>query len=261
VLGLEDVEMSAYVESHSLLSELEDYQLVKKHFECPVYTVWGNHEDLKVIEKFRVGTYRVRNLHLLDESTYLETESIQIFGLGGNFLPGRKLFQKPLGGGAGKVWSVWSQYLDLVELATQHPKNDRVRVLVNHVSSGKEAFLTLLGARLDADLIVSGHMDPPHPHTWTEFAVRNLREAEKRISDCLVDLEKSVAAAPEVDKEELRRDLSHLGDLGGHIVRQGRGKWPAWYVSMIHLNLPDAPKGYAVIQVTNGDYRIDTYSK
>jgi hypothetical protein len=38
-----------------------------------------------------------------------------IYGLGGNFLAGSKLLQRPIAGGAGKIWSTLAQYCDLVE--------------------------------------------------------------------------------------------------------------------------------------------------
>lgn len=36
--------------------------------DVPVYTVWGACEDVRVLEKFRSGEYKVDKLHIIDEA-------------------------------------------------------------------------------------------------------------------------------------------------------------------------------------------------
>ncbi|KAK4928998.1 hypothetical protein LTR66_016189 [Elasticomyces elasticus] len=55
--------------------------------DVPVYTVWGACEDVRVLEKFRSGEYKVDNLHIIDEvnSRLLDVGGVKlrILGLGG----------------------------------------------------------------------------------------------------------------------------------------------------------------------------------
>lgn len=69
------------------LSELP--MLLNKQFtlNVPVYTVWGACEDVRVLERFRSGEYKVDNLHIIDEvnSRLLELGGVKLrlLGLGG----------------------------------------------------------------------------------------------------------------------------------------------------------------------------------
>lgn len=78
-----------------LLSEFPLFMEGKKSLRVPVYTVWGACEDVAVLEKFRMGTYHVHNLFILDEAnTYLIDVggvSLRLFGLGGAIVQ-HKLF-------------------------------------------------------------------------------------------------------------------------------------------------------------------------
>jgi hypothetical protein len=137
-----------------------------------VYAVWGNHEGVEVIRRFRSGDYAVDRLHLLHEAVSYHVGHIHIFGLGGNFLVGKKLWQTPIAGGRGKVWSVLPQYVQLLKTVQAYRQPDEIGIFVSHVSPGKEPFITLIGAQTGCGLIVSGHMDPPLPMVWNEFAIR-----------------------------------------------------------------------------------------
>src|SRR3954467_2029255 len=69
------------------LSELP--QLLNKQItlDIPVYTVWGACEDVRVLERFRSGEYKVHNLHIIDEanSRLLDVGGVKLrlLGLGG----------------------------------------------------------------------------------------------------------------------------------------------------------------------------------
>lgn len=56
-------------------------------FPVPVFTVWGLIEDVKVMERFRTGEYKVHNLSVIDEATskllHVGGLKLRLFGLGG----------------------------------------------------------------------------------------------------------------------------------------------------------------------------------
>jgi hypothetical protein len=71
------------------------------------------------------------------------------------------MLQRPLAGGAGKIWSTLSQYRELVELADRAEQSPGLRIFLSHVNPGKEPFVELIAARTRADFTVSGHMEAP----------------------------------------------------------------------------------------------------
>jgi hypothetical protein len=79
----------------------------------------GNHEDIHVVEKLHRGEIVLKNLHILDHWRGYRVGPAFVYGLGGNLLPGSKMLQRPLSGGAGKIWSTLTQYRELVELADE----------------------------------------------------------------------------------------------------------------------------------------------
>src|SRR6185369_14788798 len=77
----------AVLESDTMISEFSLFREGKKTLIVPVYTVCGSCEDVAVLEKFRSGEYKVRNLNILDEeNTYvfdIGGVSLRLIGLGG----------------------------------------------------------------------------------------------------------------------------------------------------------------------------------
>lgn len=69
------------------LSELSKFINKQLKLDVPVYTVWGACEDVRVLERFRSGEYKVDNLHIIDEanSRLLELGGVKLrlLGLGG----------------------------------------------------------------------------------------------------------------------------------------------------------------------------------
>ena len=57
----------------------------KKSFSLPVYAVWGNHDDSKVIQ--RLMKEPLPDLHLLHDKIYYDMGDFVILGLGGNCMP------------------------------------------------------------------------------------------------------------------------------------------------------------------------------
>ena len=162
-------EKARFVRQRLPLSDLPDFLSGRKRLEVPVYAVWGNHEDVTVIRQFYLGEYQVPNLHILHENDSFHLGGLHVFGLGGNLLLGSRFFQQPIAGGGGRVWSVASQYVQLIETVRQNAVDGERRVFVSHVSPGKEPFIFLMGAHTRSDFLVSGHMGPPFCMTWNGF--------------------------------------------------------------------------------------------
>lgn len=245
------------IKERNLLSELPAYLEGEKQFTIPIYTVWGNHEDIEVVKKFRDGEYRVENLFLLDENNAYDFNDIHIYGLGGNLLTSKKFFQKPLAGGGGKIWSTFSQYQTLINRVDK-AEDKKKRLFVSHVSPGKEAFISLVGALIRADFILSGHMGAPFNMLWNEFSVQDAAASVKRIVDYLEEL-KDVAAKAD---ENIEHDIEvYKKQLNEHTVKMSRGRIvPEWYIKMYSLNLPDFVHGYSILNYTNGRMQIEPFS-
>lgn len=236
------------------LSQLPHYLRGERRFEVPVYAVWGNHEDAWVIERFRDGTYRVENLHLLDERATCRAGPFHLFGLGGNVLVSRKIRQRPIAGGSGRVWSTLSQFAELIDTVRTAGRADgEVRVLVTHVSPGKEPLVARLAALIAPDFAVSGHMAPPWPTSWTEFGIREPAESAARLDRALEDLRAASCGDPA---------LEALRTLPSETVHLGRGeRAPAWYRNICFLNLPDVGDGHAILEVGEGGIELETRSR
>lgn len=249
----------AFVDESLPLSDLPRYLSGELRFELPVYAVWGNHEDVEVIRKFRSDAYRVENLTLLHDEVTCHLGNLHLFGLGGNFLVGAKLFQQPIAGGGGRVWSVLEQYSRLLETVRRNARPNEMRMLVSHVSPGKEPFITLLGAWTACDWIVSGHMDPPFALVWNEFAIRSSEEAERRLNDRIAEIGHAYAELDAETKARNRVALETWSSLPRMTVSMGRGeKVPAWYPKMWSVNLPDAHTGYAVLDMADPSRAVIT---
>jgi len=265
--GLELPALKRLVEVEAPLSELPAYLDGARSFEVPVYAVWGNHEDRTVVERLSAGELRAGNLHLLAPHGPWRVGPFRLFGLGGNLLVGRKLFDRLIAGGAGKIWATLSEVgalLDAVE--AEEPEPDEVRVLVTHVSPGKEPLVGRLGVWLRAHFLVSGHMGSPYCAVWNEFTIREPDDAQAWLDR---DVERVMAswakAAPRVRDPKARRlierGLELLGDLPGEPVKRGRGRVePPWFRDSFCINLPDAGQGHAVLSYEDGRVALETRS-
>ncbi|MCP0914974.1 MULTISPECIES: metallophosphoesterase [Legionella] len=102
------------VKEEKLLGDFSDYIAGVKQFSVPVYAVWGNHEDVEVLKRLTTGL-KINNLNLLDEHHFYEFNhgdnfEFSLYGLGGNFLAGKKLFDQPIAGKGCKVWTTLHQF-------------------------------------------------------------------------------------------------------------------------------------------------------
>ncbi len=225
-----------FVRTSLPLSDLGAWRASGRGFAQPVYAVWGNHEDGAVVDELLAGRWQVPNLTLLGTARH---GPVRLFGLGGNVLPALLTEDAAPEGRRGKVRATLPEVLALLDAAAPREEGE-VRVLVTHVSPGKEPLVSLLAAALDADVTVSGHMGSPCGCVWDDFAVRAPEEAEARLA-------RARAALP----EPLR---SRLGDPRG---AEGGARW---YRGTFHVNLPDAPDGHAVVEVSEGRVRLETVS-
>ncbi|KAG5440631.1 hypothetical protein PCK2_000341, partial [Pneumocystis canis] len=146
-----------------LISELPLFLSGIKELEVPVYTVWGSCEDVQVLEKFRNGEYKVKNLYIIDEhsSKCLNVGDIKLrlFGLGGAIIM-HKLFDNGEGrttiaGGQGTMWSTVLQIGELLHTANKVWNSSEVRVFITHHSPGREGLLKQISLALKADFTIS----------------------------------------------------------------------------------------------------------
>jgi predicted phosphodiesterase len=251
ILGLPRTERIAASKKACPLSELQLYIDGRRRLEVPLYVVWGNHEDKDVVERFFSSDLEVENLHVLSQHNVCRIGPALVYGLGGNHLLGSKLLQRPITGGAGRIWSTLSQYLELIETVDGQADQTGTRIFVSHVSPGKEPFIEFLAARTRAEFTVSGHMGAPYSMVWNPFAVRTVEEAMDRLQRGILDTKRSCLEAPGNDPAWVEQVFSVIGSIPEGNVRLGRGvKVPRWYSRMTHINLPDADVGYAVLDLT-----------
>ena len=251
----------SFVRDRLPLSQLPEYLSGKRRFATPVLAVWGNHEDTEVVKKFYSGDYTVPNLHVLHEKSPFRMDVCHVFGVGGNFLLSSKLFQKPIGGGGGRVWATLSQYPDLISVAETEGAGRDLRILVSHVSPGKEAFVSLVGACVGASVVISGHMGPPFAMCWNEFAIREPEESTRRLERCVADISNQAEGVDQAARESANRLRDCFARCQRETVPIGRGtKAPRWYRDMLCINLPDFDAGHAVLAIEQGLMRLETHS-
>ena len=259
ILGLSHEERTAACKDACPLSELPMYIDGRLRFAVPVYAVWGNHEDKKVVESFLHGDLEVENLHVLTHRTAYRVGPALVYGLGGNLLPGSKLLQKPIAGGAGRVWSTLSQYVELIQTVDGQEDQSVTRIFVSHVSPGKEPFVEFIAARTSANFTVNGHMGAPYPMVWNPFAVRSVEEASRRLQQGISETKRSCLEAKGSDTSQVEQAFSVIDRIPETEARLGRGvKVPRWYCKMTHINLPDADVGYAVMDLMKEGAAIRT---
>ncbi len=239
------------VKKHQLLGDFPDYISGKKQFSVPIYAVWGNHEDVQVLKNLR-KELKIHNLHLLDENHYYEfhrEENLEfsLYGLGGNFLTTNKLFDKPIAGNGGKVWSTLHQFGVLYN----HVKHkNKPSLFVSHVSPGKEPLLTRLILHFMPNFWISGHMGAPFACIWNQFTIHEMEEALNWLTVDTVFIEEQYK-------------LGHLSEeaiLAYEIIKREIPKSDDWFKKMWNINLPDAKDGHAILIVEDERFSLETYA-
>ncbi len=259
ILALPRKERIAASRKDCPLSELPLYIDRKEHFDVPVYAVWGNHEDKHIVERFFRGELEVENLHVLTGRNAYQVGPALVYGVGGNLLGGSKFLQRPIAGGAGKIWSTLGQYSDLIETIEGQAEEPATRIFVSHVSPGKEPFVELVAARTRADFTVSGHMGAPTCMVWNPFAISSVEEATRRLRNGLEEMRKTCLGGSPTKAKWAEEAFALIGRILKETKHTGRRtRPPQWYRGMTHINLPDAHVGYAVMDLTKTGAAIRT---
>ena len=255
--------------------------------DIPVYTVWGACEDVRVLEKFRSGEYKVDNLHIIDEasSRLLEVGGVKLrlLGLGGAVVM-HKLFDNGEGrttiaGGQGTMWTTLLQMGELVDTANRVYDPTETRVFVTHASPAREGLLNQLSVTLKADFSLSAGLHFRYGSSYNEFSVnptldhyRGKLAASKASFNDVWDTVKS-EVEPAVSQNEAQQTLlNNALDIvtkmpsvanggnpfgGGGIPGQSAGVVDeSAFKNMWNFNLADAAFGYLVLEIQDG--RIGT---
>ena len=271
------------------LSELSMFIDKKYTLDVPVYTVWGACEDVRVLEKFRSGEYKVNNLHIIDEasSRLLDVGGIKLrlLGLGGAVVM-HKLFDNGEGrttiaGGQGTMWTTLLQMGELVDTANRVYDPTETRMFVTHASPAREGLLNQLSVTLKADFSVSAGLHFRYGSSYNEFSVnptldhyRGKLAASKASFNDVWETVKSEVEPAVAQNEAQQTLLNNALDIvnkmptianggnpfGGPVPHQGQGSGgvvdESAFKNMWNFNLADAAFGYLVLEVDAG--RIGT---
>jgi hypothetical protein len=269
------------------LSELPQLLDKRLTLEVPVYTVWGACEDVRVLEKFRSGEYKVDNLHIIDEanSRLLDIGGIRLrlLGLGGAVVM-HKLFDNGEGkttiaGGQGTMWTTLLQMGELVDTANRVYDPSETRVFVTHASPAREGMLNQLSVTLKADFSISAGLHFRYGSSYNEFSVnptldhyRGKLAASKAsfndVWDTVRSEVESAISSNEAQKTLLENALDIVDKMpsvanggnpfGGPVAAANAGGQvdESAFKNMWNFNLADAAFGYLVLEIDNG--RIGT---
>ena len=255
--------------------------------EVPVYTVWGACEDVRVLEKFRSGEYKVDKLHIIDEanSRLLDIGGVKLrlLGLGGAVVM-HKLFDNGEGrttiaGGQGTMWTTLLQMGELVDTANRVYDPTETRVFITHASPAREGLLNQLSVTLKADFSISAGLHFRYGSSYNEFSVNptldhyrgKLAASKASFNDVWETVKSEVE--PAVSQNEAQQTLlSNALDIvskmptianggnpfGGQVPGPGAGGQvdESAFKNMWNFNLADAAFGYLVLEVDAG--RIGT---
>ncbi|MFX1536100.1 MAG: metallophosphoesterase [Promethearchaeota archaeon] len=161
-------EKTNLIRKHQLLGEFDLYLQGEQHFDVPVYIVWGNHEDSRVVYDLLIDKHRVPNLHLLTATSDVVLDNwIRLAGIGGNILH-RRFFDKQ----STDTYYPFMNFLQWIQLYEKRAKErhpDEHLWLLTHVSPGKEPLLEIFSMHIQPDLWFSGHMGAPLPQHYSLF--------------------------------------------------------------------------------------------
>jgi len=269
------------------LSQLPELLQGNFKLDVPVYTVWGACEDVRVLEKFRSGEYKVDNLHIVDEvnSRLLDVGGVKLrlLGLGGAVVI-HKLFDNGEGktyiaGGQGTMWTTLLQIGALIDTASRVYDPSETRIFLTHASPARDGILNQLSVTLKADFSISAGLHFRYGSSYNEFSVNpsldhyrgKLAASKASFNDVWetvkMDVEQAISTN-ESHKSLLNSALEIVekmpsvanggnpfgGPVGGPA---GAGQVDeSAFKNMWNFNLADAAFGYLVLEVEGG--RIGT---
>ncbi|KAI9732802.1 MAG: hypothetical protein M1834_003740 [Cirrosporium novae-zelandiae] len=269
------------------LSELPLFLNKSLNLRVPVYTVWGACEDVRVLEKFRSGEYKVNNLHIIDEasSRLLDVGGVKLrlLGLGGAVVM-HKLFDNGEGkttiaGGQGTMWTTLLQMGELVDTANRVYDPTETRIFVTHASPAREGLLNQLSVTLKADFSISAGLHFRYGSSYNEFSVNptldhyrgKLAASKASFTDVWETVKSEVE--PAVSQNEAQKTLlDNALDIVNKMPTVANGGNPfggpvsvanaggqvdeSAFKNMWNFNLADAAFGWLVLEVEGG--RIGT---
>jgi anti-sigma28 factor (negative regulator of flagellin synthesis) len=269
------------------LSELP--QLLNKDFtlNVPVYTVWGACEDVRVLEKFRSGEYKVDKLHIVDEvnSRLLDVGGVKLrlLGLGGAVVI-HKLFDNGEGktyiaGGQGTMWTTLLQIGSLIDTANRVYDPSETRIFLTHASPARDGILNQLSVTLKADFSISAGLHFRYGSSYNEFSVNpsldhyrgKLAASKASFNDVWetvrLDVEQAISSNDNhktllqsaLEIVEKMPTVANGGNPFGGPVGGGSAGGQvdeSAFKNMWNFNLADAAFGYLVLEIEGG--RIGT---
>ena len=254
-----------------------------------MYTVWGACEDVRVLEKFRSGEYKVDKLHIIDEARSMLLEiggvKLRLLGLGGAVVM-HKLFDNGEGrttiaGGQGTMWTTLLQMGELVDTANRVYDPTETRIFITHASPAREGILNQLSVTLKADFSISAGLHFRYGSSYNEFSVNptldhyrgKLAASKASFNDVWETVKGEVQ--PAISQNEAQQNLlqnalgivdkmpstAHGGNpFGGPVGganAQALGQVDeSAFKNMWNFNLADAAFGWLVLEVQEG--RIGT---
>ncbi|KAI9781744.1 MAG: hypothetical protein M1839_005737 [Geoglossum umbratile] len=273
------------------LSELPLFLNKTYTLDVPVYTVWGACEDVRVLEKFRSGEYKIDKLHIIDEasSRLLDVGGVKLrlLGLGGAVVM-HKLFDNGEGrttiaGGQGTMWTTLLQMGELVDTANRVYDPTETRVFVTHASPAREGILNQLSVTLKADFSISAGLHFRYGSSYNEFSVNptldhyrgKLAASKASFNDVWETVKGEVepAVAQNEAQQTLLNNALELvkkmpsnanggnpfgGPVGGpHAGATGQVDESA-FKNMWNFNLADAAFGWLVLEIEGGRIGTET---
>ena len=271
------------------LSELPQFLNGSLKLDIPVYTVWGACEDVRVLEKFRSGEYKVEKLHIIDEARSMLLEiggvKLRLLGLGGAVVM-HKLFDNGEGrttiaGGQGTMWTTLLQMGELVDTANRVYDPTETRIFITHASPAREGILNQLSVTLKADFSISAGLHFRYGSSYNEFSVNptldhyrgKLAASKASFNDVWETVKGEVQ--PAISQNEAQQNLlqnalgivdkmpttAHGGNpfggpVGGANAQAIGQVDESAFKNMWNFNLADAAFGWLVLEVQEG--RIGT---
>lgn len=271
------------------LSELPQFLNGSLKLDVPVYTVWGACEDVRVLEKFRSGEYKVDKLHIIDEARSMLLEiggvKLRLLGLGGAVVM-HKLFDNGEGrttiaGGQGTMWTTLLQMGELVDTANRVYDPTETRIFITHASPAREGILNQLSVTLKADFSISAGLHFRYGSSYNEFSVNptldhyrgKLAASKASFNDVWETVKSEVQ--PAISQNEAQQNLlqnalgivdkmpstAHGGNpfggpVGGSNAAAVGQVDESAFKNMWNFNLADAAFGWLVLEVQDG--RIGT---
>ena len=269
------------------LSELPLLLAGRIKLKVPVYTVWGACEDVRVLERFRSGEYKVENLHIIDEvsSRLLDIGGVKLrlLGLGGAVVI-HKLFDNGEGktyiaGGQGTMWTTLLQIGALIDTANRVYDPSETRIFLTHASPARDGILNQLSVTLKADFSISAGLHFRYGSSYNEFSVNpsldhyrgKLAASKASFNDVWETVKMDVEQAISVNESHKALLQSALdivdkmpsvanggNPFGGSVASNAAAGQvdESAFKNMWNFNLADAAFGYLVLEIENG--RIGT---